>query len=135
MGDGSQRREESAETKDSQVLAAVALTPHLEPGMGNLSVFPGAHLRDWTSYPDWKRTRTLPDLGPVVEIVLDAGDACLVHPLLPHRGGRNESSVDRDVAFYRVQRDGVDYASAERAVRLLAEPFAELPGAAPFAPD
>ena len=25
--------------------------------MGNLTVFPGGHLRDWRQYPDWKRDK------------------------------------------------------------------------------
>ena len=39
------------------LLVAVALTPHERPGMGNLTVFPRGHLRDWRQYPDWKRDK------------------------------------------------------------------------------
>ena len=86
--------------------------------MGNLAVFPGGHLRDWRQYPDWKRDKALPDIGRPY--------AVLCHPLLPHRGGRNDSESSRDLVFFRVQLAGVEYATPERAAALLADPWAEL---------
>ena len=85
----------------------VALTPHERPGMGNLTVFPQGHLRDWRQYPDWKRDKALPDIGRPYEVPLGVGDAVLCHPLLPHRGGRNDSEWSRDLVF-RVQLAGID---------------------------
>ena len=103
----------------------VALTPHERPGMGNLTVFPG-HLRDWRQYPDWKRDKALPDIGRPYEVPLAVGDAVLCHPLLPHRGGRNDSESSRDLVFFRVQLAGIEYATPERATALLADPWVEL---------
>ena len=108
------------------LLVAVALTPHERPGMGNLTVFPQGHLRDWRQYPDWKRDKALPDIGRPYEVPLAVGDAVLCHPLLPHRGGRNDSDASRDLVFFRVQLAGIDYATPERAAALLADPWAEL---------
>ena len=61
-------------TRESARLFA-ALTPHERPGMGNLTVFPGGHLRDWRQYPDWKRDKALPDIGRPYEVPLAVGDA------------------------------------------------------------
>ena len=94
--------------------------------MGNLTVFPGGHLRDWRQYPDWKRDKALPDIGRPYEVPLGVGDAVLCHPLLPHRGGRNDSDSSRDLVFFRVQLAGIEYATPERAAALLADPWAEL---------
>ena len=108
------------------LLVAVALTPHERPGMGNLTVFPQGHLRDWRQYPDWKRDKVLPDIGRPYEVPLAVGDAVLCHPLLPHRGGRNDSESSRDLVFFRVQLAGIDYATPARAAALLADPWVEL---------
>ena len=94
--------------------------------MGNLTVFPGGHLRDWRQYPDWKRDKALPDIGRPYEVPLGVGDAVLCHPLLPHRGGRNDSESSRDLVFFRVQLAGIEYATPERAAALLADPWVEL---------
>lgn len=109
------------------LIIAVALSSQMQSGMGNFTVFPGAHRRDWSDYPHLKRHRQLPDLGPPLEVLLDPGDAVLVHPLLPHRGGSNSSETIRELAFFRIQVDGVLYDSSLRAESLLQDPFAELP--------
>ena len=108
------------------VILAVALSPQLEPDAGNLSVFPREHARDWRDYPDLKRTRSLPDLGRPLQVSLDVGDAVLMHPLLPHRGGTNCSDATRELVFFRVQYAHVAYDRPDRGAALLADPFVEL---------
>jgi hypothetical protein len=72
------------------LLVGVALVDIVVEDMGNFTVFPGFHTsRDWSRYPEEKRTKTLPDLGTPVHVCLRAGDAVIAHVLLPHRGGKN----------------------------------------------
>lgn len=65
-------------------------------------------------------------LGAPTEILLDAGDAVFAHPLLPHFGGRNTAERVRELAFFRIQLEGIDYAAPSRAAALLASPMCEL---------
>lgn len=62
-------------------------------------------------------------------MLLDVGDAVIAHPLLPHRGGRNCSDSTRQLVFFRLQLEDIDYTSPERGERLLSHPFSELPNA------
>jgi len=74
------------------VLVGVALVDISTEDKGNFTVFPGWHTRrDWSQYPEEKRTKTLPDLGTPTHVCLRAGDAVLAHVLLPHRGGKNST--------------------------------------------
>lgn len=76
------------------VLVGIALVDITTEDKGNFTVFPGWHTgRDWSNYPEEKRTKTLPNLGTPTHICLKAGDAVLVHVLLPHRGGKNTVSL------------------------------------------
>jgi hypothetical protein len=146
----------------------VALVDVVTEDMGNFTVFPGWHrLRDWSRYPDEKRTKTLPDLGAPTHVCLRAGDAVVAHVLLPHRGGKNTTSAcapvfnaaehctsvkgafhtqgcapatcplespwhipanSREMVFFRVRVEGVDYEAPGRAARLLGSVWSELPG-------
>jgi len=75
------------------VLVGIALVDICTEDKGNFTVFPGWHTRrDWSQYPDEKRTKTLPDLGTPTHVCLKAGDAVIAHVLLPHRGGKNTIS-------------------------------------------
>jgi ectoine hydroxylase-related dioxygenase (phytanoyl-CoA dioxygenase family) len=135
--------------------------------MGNFTVFPGWHRRrDWSNYPDEKRTKTLPDLGTPAHVCLHAGDAVVAHVLLPHRGGKNTTAArtppaegcscvasdtadapahapvtslespwhipanTREMVFFRVRVEGVDYEAPSRAARVLENVWCELPGIA-----
>lgn len=110
------------------LLVAVALSDQRAPDGGNLSVFDGHHARtNWSAYPDLKRRRALPDLGRATQIALAPGDAALVHPLLPHRGGVNGSDATRELVFFRLRWRAVDYASHARGASLLERPLVELP--------
>lgn len=46
------------------LIVGIALSPQRRVGCGNFSVFPGAHLRDWTAYADLKRCALI-SLQPV----------------------------------------------------------------------
>mmetsp|Transcript_16372 Transcript_16372/g.19927 ORF Transcript_16372/g.19927 Transcript_16372/m.19927 type:complete len:315 (+) Transcript_16372:44-988(+) len=110
------------------LLVGIALSPQNEQGNGNFTVFPGTHLRDWSTYPDLKRNRSLPHLTNGRQLCLDVGDAFFVHPLLPHRGGCNTSSTTRELIFFRLQFLGIQYDHPSRPRRILKEnPFYELP--------
>jgi hypothetical protein len=152
------------------LLVGIALVDVVTEDMGNFTVFPGWHsLRDWSQYPDEKRTKTLPDLGAPTHVCLRAGDAVVAHVLLPHRGGKNTTSAcapvfndntaehcpsvtekaytqgrapsthpmespwhipanTREMVFFRVRVEGVDYEAPGRAARLLGSVWSELPG-------
>lgn len=76
------------------VLVGIALVDISTEDKGNFTVFPGWHTRrDWSRYPEEKRTKTLPDLGTPTHVCLRAGDAVLAHVLLPHRGGKNSTGA------------------------------------------
>lgn len=109
------------------LIAAVALSDQAAPDAGNLAVFDGHHVAtNWARYPDRKRRRDLPDLGTPTQLRLAPGDVALVHPLLPHRGGTNGSSVTRELVFFRLRWPGVRYDSAAREAALLEDPLGEL---------
>lgn len=76
------------------VLVGIALVDICTEDKGNFTVFPGWHTRrDWSNYPEEKRSKTLPDLGTPKYVCLKAGDAVLAHVLLPHRGGKNSTGA------------------------------------------
>jgi hypothetical protein len=135
------------------VLMGVALVDIITEDKGNFTVFPGGHTaRNWCNYPEEKRAKTLPSLGPGHHVCLAAGDAVFVHSLLPHRGGKNTRTSQqilgdhnvtllnemgsesiqhiqagtREMVFFRVRGQDIDYGRArEKAV--LADPFTEYP--------
>lgn len=79
------------------ILVGIALVDITTEDRGNFTVFPGWHTsRDWSNYPEEKRTKTLPDLGTPTHVCLRAGDAVIAHVLLPHRGGKNASTLSSD---------------------------------------
>lgn len=71
------------------LLIGVALVDLSRTDMGNFTVFPGSHTLDWSTYPQQKREKTLPDLGEPHHVALRAGDVVVCHTLLAHRGGKN----------------------------------------------
>lgn len=71
------------------LLIGVALVDLSRTDMGNFTVFPGSHTLDWSTYPQQKREKTLPDLGKPHHVALCAGDVVVCHNLLAHRGGKN----------------------------------------------
>lgn len=64
----------------------IALSDQTVHNAGNFTVFPRAHLNDWTNYPSMKKDNCLPDVGPAKQLLLRSGDAVFAHVLLPHRG-------------------------------------------------
>ncbi len=127
------------------VLIAVALVDIDSLDMGNFTVFPGTHAsRNWSSYPEEKRLKTLPSLGEPFKVQLKAGDCVFVHVLLPHRGGKNittsedaiQSGIDyegllnipqgtREMMIFRFRGSHIDYNHPNRSPSVLNDPFFE----------
>lgn len=125
-------------------MVGVALVDIDTECMGNFTVFPKSHVsRNWKSYPIEKQSKTLPNLGTPTKVSLKAGDAVFVHVLLAHRGGKNISDkrdyqqIDdafcpknipintREMIFYRIQGENLDYLAPDRAERILNNPWHE----------
>lgn len=127
------------------VLVGVALVDIQTTDMGNFTVFPGTHASvDWCNYPAEKRAKTLPSLGEPFKVCLKAGDVVFAHVLLPHRGGKNiltENDVERlglnyeglpnipkatrEMIFFRIRAEDIDYNSPVRSESILKNPFHE----------
>lgn len=123
------------------VLVGIALVDILTEDMGNFTVFPGAHIaRDWKSYPNEKRSKTLPSFSELHKICMRQGDAVLCHVLLPHRGGKNTlepidreadsvirhiQTQTREMVFFRVKAKDINYTQKERSLRVLENPWHE----------
>eukprot|EP00812_Abedinium_dasypus_P011957 NODE_5494_length_577_cov_271.927203.p1 GENE.NODE_5494_length_577_cov_271.927203~~NODE_5494_length_577_cov_271.927203.p1 ORF type:complete len:106 (+),score=33.83 NODE_5494_length_577_cov_271.927203:3-320(+) len=81
-------------------------------GMGNLHVFPGAHvnpaLREFYSKriaaggPDPEAEKMKPNLGESVPVLLEPGDIVIVHQMMAHRPGINCSEHIRYQLYYRL---------------------------------
>jgi len=130
------------------ILVGIALVDIVTEDMGNFTVFPGWHIRrDWSQYPEEKRTKTLPNLGEPTHVCLKAGDAVVAHVLLPHRGGKNTSGSEpsagssptkaphwnippntREMVFFRVRVASIDYEAPSRGAALLSNVWSEFPG-------
>jgi len=90
------------------VLCGVALSDQSRGSMGNLHVFPGAHLNQEVMQvlPEMIKNvesrKEKPDLGASEEVLMNPGDAVLVHQLLAHRVGTNTSEHIRYQLYFRM---------------------------------
>lgn len=128
------------------VMVGVALSDISFENTGNFTVFPRTHLMDWRRYPDMKMEGTLPDLGEGVQIRMKAGDAIFVHVLLAHKGGCNLTGGferptsgyckpedynrptpwgSREMVFFRLKANDVDYRDPQRGISVLTNPWVE----------
>jgi hypothetical protein len=127
------------------VLVGIALVDIENVNMGNFTVWPGTHVsRDWSQYPEEKKLKTLPDLGEPHRVQLKAGDAVLVHCLMPHRGGKNTvtsqeaeamgidyAGLDhiprgtREFSLFRIRASAIDYEDPARSPAVLSNPWHE----------
>lgn len=91
------------------LLVGIALVDINTEDQGNFTVFPGWHVRrDWSAYPEEKRTKSLPDLGTPTHVCLKAGDAVIAHVLLPHRGGKNSTGALSPATHLSNESSGTD---------------------------
>jgi ectoine hydroxylase-related dioxygenase (phytanoyl-CoA dioxygenase family) len=122
------------------LLVGVFLNDTLEAGAGQFTVFPGSHLYlakvvaergEGVLYGEQSPAFHLPPLPPhcskPVELMVKAGDAVLVHPLLAHRVGLNYSPHVRHACFFRVSALGHEKA---RGGLVTGDPFGEVRTAA-----
>eukprot|EP01038_Epipyxis_sp_PR26KG_P011272 gene11272-15123_t len=123
------------------VLVGIALVDIISEDMGNFTVFPCSHTsRSWINYPEEKKAKSLPNLGEPVKICLKAGDVIFAHVLLAHRGGKNtlpSKVIDRDdyvknikpntreMVFFRVQAQNINYNSKDRSLEVINNPWIE----------
>ena len=123
------------------VLVGIALVDIPTENMGKFTAFPGAHIvRDWSSFPHEKRSKTLPSFKEHHLICMNRGDAVFCHVLLPHRGGKNtldviDREVDslvkniqtqtREMVFFRIKAQEICYHDKERSLQVLRDPWCE----------
>ena len=123
------------------VMIGIALVDIITDQKGNFTLFPGGHTsHSWLNYSHEKQTKTLPSLSPIVKVCLHAGDVIFIHPLLPHRGGKNDLIPDnilnieinefpnipintREMIFIRIQGKNIDYYDPNRSVNVLTDPW------------
>ena len=123
------------------VLLGIALVDINTENMGNFTVFPGSHIaRDWSSYPEEKRSKTLPSFKEHHKICMNRGDAVFCHVLLPHRGGKNTleftdreadsvvkniQTQTREMVFFRIKAKDICYHDKARSLQVLQDPWNE----------
>lgn len=119
------------------LLVGVFLNDTLEAGAGQFTVFPGSHLHlakvmgeggEGVMFgEDVKQSPSSlllpPHCSKPLELMVKAGDAVLVHPLLAHRVGVNYSPHVRHACFFRVSAVGHEKA---RAGLVAGDPFGEI---------
>ena len=96
------------------LLVGVCLSDCVNPGSGNFAVHPGAH---WTlqeavraqvanggeAFSSEGINEQKPDLGPPVQLMMQAGDCVVAHQKLPHLGMPNCSSEIRYQVYFRLR--------------------------------
>eukprot|EP00466_Bigelowiella_natans_P007674 jgi/Bigna1/86925/estExt_fgenesh1_pg.C_150079 len=94
------------------VLVGICLSPWQVPFCGQFTVFPGQHHRMHTDCKKlgianfvaaYRAEKPALDVKPV-QIMAQPGDVVLAHPMLPHRGGVNNSCNIRYAVFFRPRR-------------------------------
>jgi hypothetical protein len=120
---------DASELRTFSLLVGVVLSDISDPAGGALRYVPGGHL----GMADWFRTEWSLGITDQVPPYVDAeagvsflggpGDVLLMHHLVPHAVGRNDTTRPRVMAYFRVSH--VDHAS--RRLDALRDPWLDYP--------
>ncbi len=117
------------ELRTFSLLVGVVLSDVSDPAGGALRYVPGGHLRmaDWFR-SEWSLglTDQVPphiDAGQGTPFLGSPGDVLLMHHLVPHAVGRNNTATPRIMAYFRISH--VDHAS--RRLDALRDPWLDYP--------